>query len=131
MVLRKDKNPMKALIEEAARMKNREEAHRQRQYEHIITSSNTIHREIYEAGEGNFQDIRERILSIVMNGFVLWVLKSAQKQGVKRLYFLARDGYFMYQCSKIYCEKFQLPIECRYGESFEAYLQRGDRCNLE
>lgn len=114
MVLRKDKNPMKALIEEAARMKNREEAHRQRQYEHIIISSNTIHREIYKTGEGDFQDIRKRILSIVMNGFVLWVLKSAQKQGVKRLYFLARDGYFMYQCSKIYCEKFQLPIECRY-----------------
>ena len=114
MVLRKDKNPMKALIEETARMKNREEARRQRQYEHIIISSNTIHREIYKTGEGDFQDIRKRILSIVMNGFVLWVLKNAQKQGVKRLYFLARDGYFMYQCSKIYCEKFQLPIECRY-----------------
>lgn len=53
-------------------------------------------------------------LAPVLAQFVVWVLQNAVKDGKGRLYFLARDGYLMYQTAKILCEKLQLPIECRY-----------------
>lgn len=46
--------------------------------------------------------------------YVSWVLRQAHKEKVRRLYFLARDGYLMHQASKILCEKLQLTIDCRY-----------------
>lgn len=54
------------------------------------------------------------VLAPAMNAFVLWVLQNALSSGKKRLYFLARDGYLMYRTALIYCEKFKLPVECRY-----------------
>ena len=60
------------------------------------------------AGAGTF------VLGPMVNSFVVWVLQEAVKTGKKRLYFLARDGYFMYHVAKIYVEKLQLPIDCRY-----------------
>lgn len=56
----------------------------------------------------------DRIFGPVLDGFIIWVLKDALKKGKKRLYFLARDGYFMYRAAGVYVEKFSLPIECRY-----------------
>lgn len=50
----------------------------------------------------------------VMCMYVLWVLGEALRSGRKRLYFLARDGYSMYQMAKIFCDIMELPIECRY-----------------
>ena len=49
-----------------------------------------------------------------LGAFVQWLLLEALKDGRKRLYFLARDGYFMYRAALIFCEKLHLPIECRY-----------------
>lgn len=49
-----------------------------------------------------------------LNAYVQWVLKSAVEHNRKRLYFAARDGYLMYKVAQIYCERFQLSIECRY-----------------
>lgn len=46
--------------------------------------------------------------------FVSWVLDSARKDGIKRLYFLARDGYLLYATAKRICDIKQLDIECRY-----------------
>lgn len=54
------------------------------------------------------------VFAPLLNSFVLWVLGEAQKNGVKRLYFLARDGYFMYRAAQIYAEKFHIPTELRY-----------------
>lgn len=54
------------------------------------------------------------VLGPTINGFVLWVLREAIASGKKRLYFMARDGYFMYRVAKDICEAMQLPIECRY-----------------
>jgi len=63
-------------------------------------------------------DVTARVSNYVLGpslcGFVLWTLNEAVKSGKKRLYFLARDGYLMYQSAKIFCEKLNLPIECRY-----------------
>lgn len=59
-------------------------------------------------------DITYAILAPTLNLFVVWVLFEALKQKKQRLYFLARDGYFMYQCASAYVEYFKLPIECKY-----------------
>ena len=54
------------------------------------------------------------IISPVLISFVWWVLTKARKSGLKKLYFLARDGYIMYKIAKIFCVRFDLNIECRY-----------------
>ena len=64
--------------------------------------------------EDVFHKTSREILAPALNGFVLWILRKAQRSGIRRLYFLARDGYLMYRCARIYVERFQLPIECRY-----------------
>lgn len=60
------------------------------------------------------QSVTNFVLAPALNGFVAWVLNEAMNKGMKRLYFLARDGYFMYQTAKVYVEEYGLPIECRY-----------------
>ena len=64
--------------------------------------------------EDVFHKTSREILAPALNGYVLWILRKAQRSGIRRLYFLARDGYLMYRCARIYVERFQLPIECRY-----------------
>lgn len=92
----------------------------------------TVNRNLQESGVGAYRtaekekglpdgrdalidsNVCDYVLAPALNGYVLWVLKEALGSGKKRLYFLARDGYFMYHAAKILCEKMQLPIECRY-----------------
>ncbi len=54
------------------------------------------------------------VLCPALAGFVFWVLQEAAAKKIKRLYFLARDGYFMYLMAEKLVQKFSLPIECRY-----------------
>ena len=54
------------------------------------------------------------VMAPVMCMYVAWVLREACAAGIRRLYFLARDGYSMYETARIFCEKRKLPIECRY-----------------
>ena len=54
------------------------------------------------------------VMAPIMCRYVLWVLKEALDAGKKRLYFLARDGYSMYCTAKVFCEKMDIPMECRY-----------------
>lgn len=54
------------------------------------------------------------VLAPSLGGFVQWLLYEAIKSGKKRLYFLARDGYFPYRAALIFCERYHLPIECHY-----------------
>ncbi len=54
------------------------------------------------------------VLAPALNGFVVWVLSQAMLRGIRRLYFLARDGYIMYRTAYRYAEIYRLPVECRY-----------------
>ena len=54
------------------------------------------------------------VLAPVLCGYVLWVVQEAVRSGKKRLYFLARDGYQMYQMAELICSRLGLPLECRY-----------------
>ena len=65
----------------------------------------------------------DRVLAPALHSYVLWVLKEAMAGGKKRLYFLARDAFFMYEAAEKYCRAFDLPIECRYV-SFSRYSVR-------
>lgn len=59
-------------------------------------------------------DVSTCVLAPVMNAYMIWVLKAALKKKINRLYFLARDGYFMYTTAKMICERSGIPVECRY-----------------
>ena len=67
-------------------------------------------KQIKDVSEG----IDTYVLGPSLNGFVLWVLQDAQRKGIQRLYFLARDGYFMYRCATVLCEQLNIAIDCRY-----------------
>lgn len=54
------------------------------------------------------------VLWPVLMGFVSWTLMQAQNSGVKRLYFLARDGWMMRRIAEEICLAWELPVECRY-----------------
>lgn len=46
--------------------------------------------------------------------YVSFVLNDALTKGLKRVYFLARDGFPMYEIAKILCKEYNLDIDCRY-----------------
>ncbi len=46
--------------------------------------------------------------------FVEWCLDEASKRGVKRLYFVARDGQIMHRIAERIVAARKTPIECRY-----------------
>lgn len=54
------------------------------------------------------------VFAPVLVCFVNWVLEEAEKKGIKRLYFLARDGYQMYLAAKALKIQDESGIECRY-----------------
>lgn len=64
------------------------------------------------------EDVRQSVgygvLAPLLHRFVIWVLQQAQENGIKRLYFLARDAYFMYLAARIYVKRYGLDIDCRY-----------------
>lgn len=46
--------------------------------------------------------------------FCVWMLKEAEKIGLKRVYFLSRDGYQFYRCAKKIAEVLGSGVEVRY-----------------
>ena len=50
----------------------------------------------------------------ILFNYVWWVLHEAEKRELKRLYFLARDGYLLCEMARLFCRRFQLPVSCRY-----------------
>ena len=54
------------------------------------------------------------IFAPVMYSFVNWILTQAKEKQIKRLYFLARDGYQMYLSARILCEEQGIDVDCRY-----------------
>lgn len=50
----------------------------------------------------------------VMFEYTNWILHEAQKLGLKKLYFLARDGYLLCEIAKLICSSTKLDIECKY-----------------
>jgi len=45
---------------------------------------------------------------------VWWILKKAEQDGIKRLYFMARDGHVLYQIAQLFKEAWNLDVDFRY-----------------
>jgi predicted HAD superfamily hydrolase len=55
--------------------------------------------------------------------FVHWILSDAQRRGIRRLYFLARDGYMLYEIAKILSPYFpDIRLQYLYGSRRAFYL---------
>ncbi len=50
----------------------------------------------------------------LMTDYVWWVLQEAEKEGIKTLYFLARDGWLLRKIALVICEHYKLDIACKY-----------------
>lgn len=60
------------------------------------------------------QAVYDTVFAPALVYFVSWVLEEARLRGIKRLYFLARDGYQMYLTAEALCKSAGSQIECRY-----------------
>ncbi len=54
------------------------------------------------------------VLAPALGAFTQWLLECSLNKGIRRLYFLARDGYFFYRAAQLFCQTYRLPVECRY-----------------
>lgn len=59
-------------------------------------------------------DTSANVTAPLLFGFVYWCLSEAQAKGIKRLYFVARDGQILLKIAKVVCEKWNYTIDCRY-----------------
>lgn len=84
-------------------------------YRRILSGSALLDRPLRDlpAVDGAASTVQS-VLAPVLAEFIRWVLVSALHSGKKRLYFLARDGYFMCRAAQLFCAAFSLPVECRY-----------------
>lgn len=62
----------------------------------------------------DFYNLNLEITAPVLVFYVSHILNHAQKNNVKRLYFLARDGFPMYEVAKILCKNYEIDIDLRY-----------------
>ena len=58
--------------------------------------------------------VLQEIFAPLMTAFTVWVLKEAEARGIKRLYFLSRDGYLPYRTAIRLVKSCEFDIECRY-----------------
>lgn len=59
-------------------------------------------------------DYGEQVIAPILLDYVEWVLEQAKQRNLKRLYFLARDGYILRKLAELLCKTKALAIECRY-----------------
>ena len=90
---------------------------RLKKYEKILTENPQLAR-VCKSTEQLGEDILGKsawyVLAPSLNIFVIWTLQQATEKQIKRLYFMARDGYLMFKIAKKICEEMKLDIECRY-----------------
>lgn len=66
------------------------------------------------------------VMAPVMISYVEWILREAVRTGKKRLYFLARDAWPMYQVACKLCKSRELQLECRYLKVSRYALRRAE-----
>ena len=91
-------------------------ADRREQYGRILGNSPEMYRTVHmlPCPRDAVELAATHVWAPALGAFTEWVLQKALGAGVRRLYFLARDGYFPFQAARILCERRHLPLECRY-----------------
>ncbi|NMF62224.1 HAD family hydrolase [Brasilonema octagenarum] len=59
-------------------------------------------------------DTTANVIAPMLFGYVYWCLVSAKKRGIKRLYFVARDGQILHKIAQEICRNWGYEIDCRY-----------------
>jgi len=59
-------------------------------------------------------DVAASVAAPTLSSFVLWVLLRAKERGLKRLYFVSRDGYILLEIARILAKKLNIECELRY-----------------
>jgi FMN phosphatase YigB (HAD superfamily) len=64
--------------------------------------------------ERTIRDISAGVLAPILVGYVLWVLRRAQEQSLRRLYFLARDGQILLEIARRLQPRLNMHLDLRY-----------------
>jgi FMN phosphatase YigB (HAD superfamily) len=59
-------------------------------------------------------DVATGVAGPILAAYVLWVLNNAQREGIRRLYFVARDGEILYLIAQRLCQRLSLDFDLRY-----------------
>lgn len=59
-------------------------------------------------------DTAANVAGPVLAAYVIWVLRQAQRNGIRRLYFLARDGQILVRIARPLAAWLHIDVECRY-----------------
>ena len=101
-------------------------------YYRKIINSRPIYRDALQKQKGN--SLYNTAMIPVLIEFVIWVIGQAEQKGIKRLYFLSRDGYQMFLVAKDLCRKMNIDIEIRYlnvsrySMRVPEYAMLGEKC---
>ena len=60
------------------------------------------------------REVASSVAAPVVTGFVLWLFDRARREGMERLYFLAREGQVLYEVARQLAARLGLPIELHY-----------------
>ncbi|MEM1109247.1 MAG: HAD family hydrolase [Planctomycetota bacterium] len=64
--------------------------------------------------EAVIRDVAAGVAGPMLVSYVYWILRRSENMGLKRLYFLSRDGQVLFDIAKKLVEKWDLEIDCRY-----------------
>lgn len=90
-----------------------------KKYQNILRKSENLSKAALQTsglfkGSDIFSYVTAYVTAPALYCYVRQVLKSAQEKKIKRIYFLARDGYIMKKIAEIICKKQKTDIDCRY-----------------
>jgi predicted HAD superfamily hydrolase len=60
------------------------------------------------------QTIAASVAGPFMSAYLLWIFREAREAGLKRLYFLSRDGHILLQMARVLAPKMGCDLELRY-----------------
>jgi len=74
-------------------------------------------------------DVAAGVAGPILAAYVLWVLNNAQREGIRRLYFVARDGEILYLIAQRLCDRLGLDIDLRYLYGSRAVYHRAGQAS--
>ncbi len=64
--------------------------------------------------EAALRDVAAGVAAPLLAGYAAWLLLDAERRGIRRVYFLARDGQVLLDLARRLAPRLGLGIECRY-----------------
>jgi FMN phosphatase YigB (HAD superfamily) len=64
--------------------------------------------------EEALRNVAAGVVAPILVGYVIWILQQAQMKGLKRLYFVSRDGQILLEIARRLVEKLDIDCELRY-----------------